>query len=103
MDAVVAQVVLVNNTGSDADIAAQVYWLTSQQPAGALGNGNDGGLSSTVIGDDYVGDDEPAETDVFADSSSTVPLDMPLGGAPRPPGLRCAIGAVTNNGPPITG
>ena len=102
-DAVIVQVVLVNNAGNDADITAEVYWLTSQQPAGAFGNGNDGGLSSAVIGADYVGGDEPAETDVSSDSSTIVPVDMPLGGTPRPPGLRCALGSVTNNGPPFAG
>jgi hypothetical protein len=35
--AVEAQVVLNNGTGSDADLAAQVYWLTSVAPPGTFG------------------------------------------------------------------
>lgn len=100
MDAIDAQVVLTNGTTSDADLAAIVYWLTSVTPPGAFGNGNDGSLDPSVIGNDYVGGSEPAETTVPAGGSSTVPVDIPLGGSPRPPGLRCVVGAATDNGAP---
>jgi hypothetical protein len=103
-DSVNAHVVLSNGTSRDADLASQVYWLTSVAPAGTFGNGNDGTLDPGVIGNDYVGGSEPAEADVLTGQSLTVPVNISLGGGvPEPPGLRCVASAVTNNGAPWDG
>jgi hypothetical protein len=97
----VADVTFTNDTGSDADLSTTVYWLTSVTPSGAFGNGSDGTLSSSVIRNDYVDGSEPAgDPDSIAGLSDTIEVDIPLG-EPRPAGLRCVLGPLTNLGPPF--